>query len=144
MIPIRWSLRAAAMAAALGVAFAPGLARAQATLSARVLNASSLPRLASDLRDLGVPQAEVRTALEAMHSARVPADDAMQVLRSEYQARVEDRVPEQEFGSVVQESLDRGLRGRALAQAITAARAGKRNAAHPPKGKPRVRPRPDR
>lgn len=117
--------QAAALAAGLTVALLPGVARAQDTSSQRVLAASSLPRLASDLRDEGVLPAEVTMALEQLRDARVAPADAARVLKAEYQARLEQRRQEVEFGVLVRDQLQKGVRGPALAAAVTAARKAK-------------------
>lgn len=122
MIPVSRSFRAAALAASLALVSPPAVARAQASTSQRVAAASSLPRLASDLRDEGVLPAEVTMALEQMRGAKVSAADAAEVLQAEYQARLKQRSPEVEFGVLVREQLRKGVRGPALAAAIKAAR----------------------
>lgn len=125
MIPVSRSFRAAALAAGLALVSLPGVARAQDEVSQRVAAASSLPRLASDLRDEGLLPAEVTMALEQMRGAKVSAADAAAVLRAEYQARLKQRSPEVEFGVLVRDQLRKGVRGPALAAAITAAREAK-------------------
>ncbi|HET9604550.1 MAG TPA: hypothetical protein VFO96_09685 [Gemmatimonadales bacterium] len=125
MIPVNRSIRAAALAAGLTIVFLPAVARAQAASSQRVLAASSLPRLASDLRDEGVLPAELTMALGAMQAAKVAPADAARALKAEYQARLTQRSPDVEFGVLVREQLRKGVRGPALAAAVTAAREAK-------------------
>jgi hypothetical protein len=124
MIPISRSLRAAALSAGLALVLVPA-ARAQDTTSQRVLAASSLPRLASDLRDEGVLPAEVTMALGQMQAAKVAPADAARALRAEYQARAEQKTRDVEFGVLVREQVRKGVRGPALAAAIKAAREAK-------------------
>ncbi|HET7602856.1 MAG TPA: hypothetical protein VFK36_07545 [Gemmatimonadales bacterium] len=114
-----------ALAAGLAVVLLPGVARAQAKTSDRVLAASSLPRLASDLRDEGVLPDEVRMALQQMRAAQVTPADAARALRAEYQARLKQRSPDVEFGVLVRDQLRKGVRGPALASAVKAAREAK-------------------
>lgn len=124
MIPISRSFRAAALSAGLALVLVPA-ARAQDATSQRVLAASSLPRLASDLRDEGVVPAEVTMALGQMQAARVTPADAARALRAEYQARAEQKTRDVEFGVLVREQVRKGVRGPALAAAIKAAREAK-------------------
>jgi hypothetical protein len=126
MNPVSRIFRVAALAAGFAVAVLPRVAHAQDRTSDRILAASSLPRLASDLRDAGVPPAEVAKALNQMREAKVSPADAGRVLRAEYQVRLKDRAPSVEFGAMVQEQLRKGVRGPSLADAITAARQVKR------------------
>jgi hypothetical protein len=114
-----------ALAAGLAVVVLPGVARAQAKTSDRVLVASSLPRLASDLRDEGVLPDEVRMALEQMRAAQLAPADAARAMQVEYQARLKQRSPDLEFGVLVRDQLRKGVRGPALASAIKAAREAK-------------------
>ena len=124
MIPISRSFCAAALSAGLALVLVPA-ARAQDATSQRVLAASSLPRLASDLRDEGVVPAEVTMALVQMQAARVTPADAARALRAEYQARAEQKTRDVEFGVLVREQVRKGVRGPALAAAIKAAREAK-------------------
>ncbi len=124
MIPISRSLRAAALSAGLALVLVPA-AQAQDATSQRVLAASSLPRLASDLRDEGVLPAEVTMALGQMQAAKVAPADAARALRAEYQARAEQKTRDVEFGVLVREQVRKGVRGPALAAAIKAAREAK-------------------
>jgi len=124
MIPISRSLRVAALSAGFALVLVPA-ARAQDATSQRVLAASSLPRLASDLRDEGVLPAEVTMALGQMQAAKVAPADAARALRAEYQARAEQKTRDVEFGVLVREQVRKGVRGPALAAAIKAAREAK-------------------
>lgn len=125
MIPVSRSFRVAALAAGFAVAMLPGVARAQGSTSERVLVASSLPRLASDLRDEGVLPEEVTMALDQMRAAQVAPADAARTLQTEYQERLKQRSPDLEFGMLVREQLQKGVRGPRLAAAIKAAREAK-------------------
>ena len=117
--------------ALLVLALVPAMSHAQSPTRARIIAASSLPRLASDLRDEGVPAGEVATALDAMREAGIPAEDAAGVLQAEYQARVKENHPTLDFGVRVHEQLAKGMRGKALATAVISAQPE-------PPGTPRV------
>lgn len=106
--------------ALLVLALVPTMSHAQSPTRARIIAASSLPRLASDLRDEGVPAGEVATALDAMREAGIPAEDAVGVLQGEYQARVKQQHRTINFGLRVRDELAKGLRGKALAVAVAA------------------------
>lgn len=119
------------MGLALVLALAPAVGQAQTPAHSRIIAASSLPRLASDLRDEGVPAGEVATALNAMREAGIPAGDAAGVLQAEYQARVKQKHRTVNFGARVREELAKGLRGKALVTAVISAE-------REPPGTPRV------
>ena len=107
------------VAGGLLLAAAPALLRAQAPATRqRVLDAMTLPRLASDLRDEGMSDYELRDALDAMREARLPAGDAVQALRAEFDAGGEHPGPWADSGARVRQQLRAGLRGKALADAI--------------------------
>ncbi len=125
MIPVSYRVHIAALALGFAVAVLPGVARAQGTTSERILAASSLPRLASDLRDAGALPEEVTMALEQLRAAQVSPVDAARVMKAEYEARHKDRSPSVEFGVLVRDALQKGVRGPALADAIRTARAAK-------------------
>jgi hypothetical protein len=108
--------------ALLLVALVPGTSQAQAAPRARAIAASSLPRLASDLRDQGAPVDDVAHALGALQQAGIPADNAVDVLEAEYQARLTDKHPAMSFEDRVRASLAKGLRGKALAAAVAVAK----------------------
>ncbi len=109
------------MGLALVLALAPAVGQAQTPAHSRIIAASSLPRLASDLRDEGVPAGEVATALNAMLEAGIPASDAAGVLQAEYQARIKENHPTLGFGARVRGELAKGRRGKALATAVISA-----------------------
>jgi hypothetical protein len=83
----------------------------------RVLEATKLPHKAQDIRDKGVPQGEVKEALDAARSKRVHAGEMSQVADGasrdiDQHGRIDN------FGHFVKGKLDQGLRGRELAAAI--------------------------
>lgn len=85
----------------------------------QVLKAAQLPVTAAEARTEGVADTTVRTVLEAMRTANVPAADAKDMLDT---ARAVNREhgPVDNFGAFVQSKLQAGLRGRELAAAIRA------------------------
>jgi hypothetical protein len=106
----------------------------------QLLIAANLPVSAARARNEGASNDEVRGALDALRTARVPAHEARAVLDEERDARRRNG-PVDNFGAFVQSKLQAGLRGRDLAAAIRAEHVarGKNNAARskasPPRGK---------
>lgn len=90
----------------------------------QLLAAARLPIEARDARQEGVRDDELRSVLEAMRRARVPAYDAAAVLDTARAAR-RQHGPVDNFGAFVQAQLASGKRGRALAAAIRAEHAQK-------------------
>jgi len=85
----------------------------------RLVAAAELPVAAAHARADGVPDAQVKTALDAMRSAKLRPDEARQVIEDERTARKANG-PVDNFGAFVQTKLAAGLRGRQLANAIKA------------------------
>lgn len=85
----------------------------------KIIGAANLPVSADSARREGIPDREVRIAIEAMRAARVPAEEAKRVLDESRAARREHG-PVDNFGAFVQSKLAAGLRGRDLAAAIRA------------------------
>jgi hypothetical protein len=81
--------------------------------------AIELPREAKELRDLGVPSDEVRTALQAARAKRMKGSEARALMR-EGRSAAGETGPVDNFGAFVQARLDEGLRGQDLAAAIRA------------------------
>lgn len=92
----------------------------------QILAAAQLPVVANQVRQDGVPQADILAILDAMRNASVPAYDARVILDSARAAR-RDNGPVDNFGAFVQSQLASGKRGTELAAAIRAehARQGK-------------------
>jgi hypothetical protein len=82
-----------------------------------LLAAARLPVIAAEARRAGVPDSDIRAALDAMQRRNVPAAEAHDVLEEERNA-ARERGPIGNFGAFVQTQLDAGLRGRDLAAAI--------------------------
>ncbi len=101
----------------------------------QVLLAARLPVAAAEARRDGIANAEIRTALDALRNAGVPAHEATALIETERQAHRENG-PTDNFGAFVQAQLAAGKRGQELAAAIRAehARQGKGNAAKKAKG----------
>lgn len=84
---------------------------------AGILAALQLPALVTEARENGITEGTLRGVLDGLLRRGVAADDAVVVLREELDA-VHAGGPRDNFGAFVQRSLDAGLRGRALAEAI--------------------------
>ena len=108
------------------VASAPLSAQAQPSWVEQLLEAARLPVEAASARREGVASEEIRSVLEAMRTARVPAHEAVTVMDTARAARAEHG-PVDNFGAFVQSQLASGKRGRELAAAIRAehGRSGK-------------------
>lgn len=85
----------------------------------QVLKAAQLPVTAAEARNEGVADSTLRTVLEAMKTANVPADEAKDMLDTA-RAMNREHGPVDNFGAFVQSKLQAGLRGRELAAAIRA------------------------
>lgn len=98
----------------LGLAVAAPL---HAQTHSDILEAIKLPRAADEAREEGVPEEDVRIAIEGAFKRGVPASETKEVM-SESSRTVRENGPIDNFGAFVQAQLDRGLRGRELAAAI--------------------------
>jgi hypothetical protein len=87
-----------------------------------IIDAIKLPRAADEAREEGVPEKDVRTAIEGAFKKGVPASETKEVMNQSTRA-VRENGPIDNFGAFVQSQLDRGLRGRELAAAIHAEHA---------------------
>jgi hypothetical protein len=84
-----------------------------------VTDALELPSTAQQLRDQGIPEAEVRESLESAQRAHLGAAEAHEVLRYVAEHEVpEDPVVLSQFSEIVAWKIREGLRGVPLAQAI--------------------------
>jgi hypothetical protein len=111
----------------------------------RLLRASKLPKNAQEVRDKGVPDAEVSKALKAAKDKKVPAGE-MSDVTEEHSRAIDEHGPTDNFGAFVQGKLNEGLRGRELAAAIRAEHAarGKGKGAIKSKGNRKGGPSADR
>lgn len=91
---------------------------------ADILRAILLPRVSEILRERGVPVEEVESAIEGARRSGVPASEATEVFEGAV-VSVEENGPIENFGGFVQQQLERGLRGRELADAIRAEHAAR-------------------
>ena len=89
-----------------------------------ILAAAELPVSAAHARSEGLSNRDLREALDAMRTAKVPARDAQMVIDEERIAR-RTNGPVDNFGAFVQSKLHAGLRGRDLAAAIKAEHAAR-------------------
>lgn len=128
---------------ALSVAWSPPLRAQLPDWVGQILAAAQLPVVTTAARRDGVPSDEIRTILEAMRTAKVPAYEATALIDSARAARREHG-PMDNFGAFVQAQLAAGKRGQELAAAIRAehARQGKGNPARAGKGQPPRAPGP--
>lgn len=88
--------------------------------TAAMLRALLLPVVATDAREVGIPEATVRGVLDALRRRGLPAEEAVLVLHEELAAVHAGGHPDN-FGGFLQQQLEAGHRGRALAEAIRAA-----------------------
>lgn len=95
----------------------------------QILIAAQLPVVATEARNEGVTNAEIRAVLDAMRNAGIPAYEATALLDTTRVVR-RDHARVDNFGGFVQSQLAAGRRGRELAAAIRQehARQGKGNA----------------
>lgn len=87
-----------------------------------ILEAILLPRVSDALRKEGVPEEDVRVAIQEAMRRRVPPAETKQVLDQTARS-VRESGPIENFGAFVQSQLAAGLRGRELAAAIHAEHA---------------------
>lgn len=111
-------LRAPVVLTLLAAAALPLQAQIPAAIG-KIIGAANLPVSADSARREGIPDTDVRTAIEAMRTARLPAEEAKRVL-DESRAAQREHGPVDNFGAFVQSRLAAGLRGRELAAAIRA------------------------
>ena len=91
----------------------------------RIRRASRLPRAADEAREAGVPEEEVQEVLSTGKRRAVPAGDVETVLEEEAQAsRRDERTGE--FGGLVRQKMEEGLRGHELIEAVRQERAARR------------------
>ncbi len=100
-----------------------------------LLRALRLPTIIQEARRAGVPDSAVRVVIEDFRRRGVPAGDAEPAVREELEA-VRAGAPREGFGEFVRAQLDRGVRGRELAEEIRAERARRGI------GRPEARPQP--
>jgi hypothetical protein len=107
-----------------------------------ILRALRLPALVTEARLAGVTDSVVREVLDGLRRRGLPADEAAIVVGEEVDA-VHAGAPKDNFGGFVQQQLDAGLRGRALAEAIRAehrARGIGRPEGRPPQARDTIKP----
>ena len=105
-----------AVLAASAQAPAPSPPASDVTVTLRMLD---LPIAARSLRAAGVPEADVKSSLDAMKSKGLSAGEAEELVQESADA-AKAHGPVDNFGAFVQAELDAGLRGRELAAAIQA------------------------
>jgi hypothetical protein len=119
-----WLFPAVALLSVSPPAVTPALGQDVTQEATDILRAILLPRVSEILREQGVPAEEVEVAIESARQRGVRPGETTGVF--EETARVvAERGPIENFGGFVQAQLDRGLRGRALAEAIRAEHAAR-------------------
>jgi hypothetical protein len=108
-------------------------ARAHAQLPdwvTQILAAAQLPVVATEARNDGVGNADIRSILDVLMNNGVPAHEAVAIIDTTRKAH-RDHGPVDNFGAFVQSQLAAGKRGRELSAAIRQehARMGKGNPA---------------
>lgn len=84
--------------------------------------AFDLPTQADQLRQLGVPDDQAAAAIQSMQAAGLSAEQAAAALQAANQA-ARAHGPHPTFDALIQQSLEAGLEGEQLAQAIATAHA---------------------
>lgn len=82
----------------------------------------NLPRTVDEGRRAGVSSGSIWGVVDSLRRRGVPAQDVQEIIQTEVD-HVKAGAPPGNFGAFVQSQLARGLRGRALAQAIHAEHA---------------------
>ena len=85
----------------------------------RVRAALEIPGIVDSIRVHGLPEDQIHTAIEAVRKAKVPANEARDVLKAT-DDDIKAHGPVDNFGAFVQTQLAAGKRGRALSAAIRA------------------------
>jgi hypothetical protein len=81
--------------------------------------ALDLPKAADQLRDKGVPEGEVKKALDAARDEKLSAAEAGMLFDDLAKMNLpSDREQIERFGDVVEDQLEKGLRGASLVQAV--------------------------
>jgi hypothetical protein len=89
-----------------------------------ILQATRLPTVTREARLLGVSERDLQTIFATARERRIPASSLAELFSEENNA-IRKYGPIDNFGAVVQERLNSGLRGRELAAAIHAEHAAR-------------------
>jgi len=100
----------------------PAFAQDTKQTATDILQAILLPRSTAEARKEGVPEEEVKTAIQTAWEKRVPPAETKEVFDKTTES-VRENGPIDNFGAFVQSQLNAGLRGRDLAAAIHAEHA---------------------
>jgi hypothetical protein len=103
-----------------------------------IVNATRLPEVADDLRQIGVPEADVVMMLDAAHGKGLGAGDAEDTLDSVKNTEKQGHLDN--LGSFVKSQIEKGLRGKDLANAIHEEKQKKNAEQGEGLGKPEVAP----
>lgn len=102
---------------ALALAAPPALAAQDGSLLEKIRSSGKLPWLANEAREAGVPDEQVKRTTFDFFRSGVSADDASRYFDEEVRI-VREGGSKENFGAFVRSQVDRGLRGRELADAI--------------------------
>ena len=111
------ALIALALAGAAAAAAPPALAAQDGSLLDKIRSSGKLPWLANDAREAGVPDETVKRTTNDFFRSGVSAGDASRFFDEEVRI-VREGGSKENFGAFVRSQVDRGLRGRELAEAI--------------------------
>ena len=102
---------------ALALASPPAMAAQDGSFFDRVRSSMKLPVSSTEAREAGVPDAQVKRTISDFWRSDVPADDASRFFDEEVRI-VREGGSKDNFGAFVRSQVERGLRGRELADAI--------------------------
>ena len=102
---------------ALALAAPPALAAQDGSLLDKIRSSGKLPWLANEAREAGVPDEQVKRTTNDFFRSGVSADDASRFFDEEVRI-VREGGSKENFGAFVRAQVERGLRGRELAEAI--------------------------
>lgn len=94
-------------------------AQEETARESRLATLLRLPFLAQEAREVGVTEGTIQSVLGNSREHRLPPEETAVIL-GETTSAVRGYGPVDNFGAFVQEALERGLRGRELANAIQA------------------------
>ncbi|MDT8368512.1 MAG: hypothetical protein RQ745_04855 [Longimicrobiales bacterium] len=107
------------------IAVSPPIAGQDVTqVASEILQTILLPKVSEELRESGVPVEEVETAVAAARQSGVSPGEATGVFGEAIKS-VGENGPIENFGGFVRAQLERGLRGKELADAIRAEHAAR-------------------
>ena len=103
--------------AALALAFPAPMAAQDGFSLDKFRSSMRLPVLSTEAREAGVPDEQVKRTVWDIRRSGVPADDASRIFDEEVRF-VREGGSKDNFGAFVRSQVERGLRGRELAESI--------------------------